>query len=702
MQTAGDRTLASLRGRTAARPLALLGCALATLIGVALPPARLAAQEGRKIALVIAISDYGDPPAHPKTGQPLRPYRDLNAKNDVPLVRGALLRQGFAPEHIRLLQDAEADAEGIRAAFRDLARDVRPGDVVVLHYSGHGHRITNDDPAGDEEVDGYDEVLVPHGAPDEFYEGYDGALHIRDDELGLLLTTLRERAGPSGNVTFFLDACYSGTATRGDDELIARGSVEPLGAPNPPDAATAPEGDGTGIEAESSVTTRGNGDGLAPFAVFSAASQRQVAYETWDVDGRTRVGSLSYAIARTLPEAAPGTSYRALFAQVARALSGKVRQTPQVEGTLDAMLFSDRLVPQQPYVEVGRVSEDGRFAVLAGGSLLGLNEGTRLLVHEAGATHPEPESALATLVVRESQPLEAVAEITEGALTGEAGRWAFVVSRSYGDLRTRVRLAPGLPERDVQGLTRVFQDLGILELVQEGADVVVEPAQPMLVARTVQDAIPLGRGPAEVAQRVEEYARNQYLRRLSFTDEEIRVALELSPVEIERDLLGRPRGCGPPDWASEAHPGKSLGGGQWRLALGDAYRLRVRNTGERRAFVAVLDLLPDGPIKVLRPRDGESPASYELEPGIELDLGCYQLTDHTGHETLKLFATETPQDFRSLFESRGTRGPGGGDLSELERLVGSTYASTRSGEVGAPRGLATTVALQIHVTERRR
>ena len=51
---------------------------------------------------------------------------------------------------------------------------------------------------------------------------------------------------------------------------------------------------GTGVDLAAGTATRGgDDDGLAPFAVFSAASQRQVAFETYDVDGRTRVGSLS-------------------------------------------------------------------------------------------------------------------------------------------------------------------------------------------------------------------------------------------------------------------------------------------------------------------------------------------------------------------------------------------------------------------------
>ena len=43
----------------------------------------------------------------------------------------------------------------------------------------------------------------------------------------------------------------------------------------------------------------------------------------------------------------------------------------------------------------------------------------------------------------------------------------------------------------------------------------------------------------------------------------------------------------------------------------------------------------------------------------------------------------------------------GGDLSALETVMSRSYGNTRSGEVGAPGGDATTVAVQIHVVEGR-
>jgi hypothetical protein len=663
--------------------------------GVVVHPFR----DDTKRALIVAISDYGPPPVHPETGEELRGYRALNAANDVPLVRTALERQGFAPENIRVIQDAEADVEGIRNALKDLVRDTDEGDVVVIHYSGHGHRITNDDPDVDDEVDGYDEVLVPYGAPDDFYEGYDGELHLRDDELGAFVLELRRKVGREGNVTVLIDACHSGTATRGSGDLPARGSVSPLGPPartaGPVDGAE----DGTGIDEAALPRTRGGSDEeLGSYVVFSAASQRQVAFETWDIDGKTKVGSLSYAIARTLPEAAPGTTYRTLFANITRALSGKVTQTPQMEGSIDTQVFSNRLTQQFPYVVVDSVL-DGTVTLRAG-TLLGLNPGTRLVVHDIGTPRPDPTSAAAVVRVVAATSSEATAEVEEGTLTGaHTEAWAFVTERTYGDLGLRVALDASLSSRDREGLSQRLTETGIIDLVDEGPDVRIRDRDGLPEALTVPDDLRIAIGAQRVVSAVEDYARNRYLRRLSFDTEDVDVVFELSPVELEEDRLGRVR-CADPDWDPAAHGARSLGGDQWSLAEGDTYRLRVRNVGRRRAFVALLDLEPTGPITVLRPAEDEAPSSYELEPDAEIDLGCYQIGDAAGVEVLKLFATREPQDFRAMFETRGTRGASGGDLTELEAIVASSYASTRSSEVRQPRGTATTRSISIRIEGR--
>ncbi|MEL6614008.1 MAG: caspase family protein, partial [Bacteroidota bacterium] len=198
------------------RCLALLLAVLAApaALAVALPPSA-APDAPTKRALVVAVADYPDASG----------YSDLNADNDVPLIVQALGSQGFAEDDIVVLQDAAATRTGILNALDALTAASVPGDVVVLHYSGHGVRISDDD--GDE-LDGYDEALAPYDAVTAPLDRAT-ATHLRDDDLGAVLGRLRRNVGPTGSVTVWLDACYSGTATRSD--APQRGHPTPIGPP---------------------------------------------------------------------------------------------------------------------------------------------------------------------------------------------------------------------------------------------------------------------------------------------------------------------------------------------------------------------------------------------------------------------------------------------------------------------------------------
>jgi len=87
--------------------------------------------------------------------------------------------------------------ENIMAAYTAIACDSQPGDVVFLHYSGHGGKLKDDD--GDEE-DGYDETLIPLD--------YEQAGQIRDDDL-LKDVVLKFSRGVF--ITSIMDCCHSGT-----------------------------------------------------------------------------------------------------------------------------------------------------------------------------------------------------------------------------------------------------------------------------------------------------------------------------------------------------------------------------------------------------------------------------------------------------------------------------------------------------------
>ncbi|MCB0424809.1 MAG: caspase family protein, partial [Mangrovimonas sp.] len=82
----------------------------------------------KKHALIIAVGDY------PKsTG-----WKSISSANDVPLIKQALLNQGFLEENIMTLINDQATKQGIVNALELLKSQLKPGDIVVIHYSGHG------------------------------------------------------------------------------------------------------------------------------------------------------------------------------------------------------------------------------------------------------------------------------------------------------------------------------------------------------------------------------------------------------------------------------------------------------------------------------------------------------------------------------------------------------------------------------------
>ena len=174
-----------------------------------------AGAQPQQYALLIGIGNY------PAEGG----WQHINATNDLSVIGDALRNRGFQEDHIMMLKDQYATREGILNAWRQgLLPRIHAGDVVYFQFSGHGQQVADDN--GDE-LDGYDEAIVPYDSPLRYQEGvYRGENLLRDDELNNLFTDLRRRLGPGGNLRVVLDACHSGTGTRGMEP--ARGTDRPM------------------------------------------------------------------------------------------------------------------------------------------------------------------------------------------------------------------------------------------------------------------------------------------------------------------------------------------------------------------------------------------------------------------------------------------------------------------------------------------
>src|SRR5207249_1910247 len=107
--------------------------------------------------------------------------------------------------NVTTLLNEQATRDGILAALDALTAAAGPGDVVVIHFSGHGSQIRDRER---DEPDGWDETIVPSDSgrvPDPNRD-------ITDDEIYLRLRALAGRQ--TANITLLFDCCNSGTITR--------------------------------------------------------------------------------------------------------------------------------------------------------------------------------------------------------------------------------------------------------------------------------------------------------------------------------------------------------------------------------------------------------------------------------------------------------------------------------------------------------
>ena len=170
-----------------------------------------------KLALVIGIGDY---PA--ESG-----WCKIHGDSDIAIVTEMLEENGF--EQVQILSNKAATKKGIMDALDNLAEKATRGDVIYIHFSGHGQQITDLD--GDE-PDGYDEAWIPYDACKDYSAKYKGQNHIVDDELFDFLNQLRTKVGDKGKIIVVSDACHSGSGTRGDeDEDVVRGVQERFEVP---------------------------------------------------------------------------------------------------------------------------------------------------------------------------------------------------------------------------------------------------------------------------------------------------------------------------------------------------------------------------------------------------------------------------------------------------------------------------------------
>ena len=264
-----------------------------------------------KKALLVGINRYRIP------GADLR-----GCVNDVKNLRTVLTTYcGFAGKDIKTLTDYAATTKAMRDAIATLVKGAKKGDVLLLHYSGHGANVP--DKNGDE-ADRRDEILCPTD------------LDWKDPLLDDWLRTTFDRLPAGVNFTVIMDCCHSGTNTRAI--LPPDAPVIPRYLPNPWDLMATESGRNLRGKVKGSLRrstpARRKKDIVAvniPEVLVTGCRDTQTSADA-EIGGSFN-GALTYNLVATIKAARGKLTYRELHAgTVKRLKKGGFSQVPQLEG----------------------------------------------------------------------------------------------------------------------------------------------------------------------------------------------------------------------------------------------------------------------------------------------------------------------------------------------------------------------------------
>jgi len=260
---------------------------------------------------------------------------DLNGcVNDVKDLKAALVEfHGFRSKDVAVLTDGAATQKAMQAGIKSLVSGAQKGDVLVVHYSGHGSNVPDDN--GDES-DNRDEILCP--------ADLDWDNPFRDDWLRTTFDTLPEDV----SLTVIMDCCHSGTNTRA--MLPPDAPVRPRYLPSPYRLAAVESGRGVSKKASSNRRQSARSGGKPKDIVnaelreilITGCRDTQTSADAF-INGKYN-GALTFALVEAIRKSKGRLTYRQLHDQASTVLKKrKFDQVPQLEGVndrFDAPLFS--------------------------------------------------------------------------------------------------------------------------------------------------------------------------------------------------------------------------------------------------------------------------------------------------------------------------------------------------------------------------
>jgi len=243
--------------------------------------------------------------------------------NDVKDLSAALVEfHGFKKSDITVVTDLAATKKAMQAGIKALLRDSKKGDVALVHYSGHGSHVPDDN--GDES-DGRDEILCP--------ADLDWDDPLRDDWLRTTLDGVK--AGV--NLTVIMDCCHSGTNTRAILPPDAPIKERYLPSPSSLKAVESGRSEPRKVSSELRASPRAARKARdivkaeLPEVLITGCRDTQTSADAF-INGKFN-GALTFALVEAIRKSRGRLTYRQLHDRAAGVLkTRKFEQVPQLEG----------------------------------------------------------------------------------------------------------------------------------------------------------------------------------------------------------------------------------------------------------------------------------------------------------------------------------------------------------------------------------
>jgi hypothetical protein len=592
-----------------------------------------------KWALLIGINNY----KYPNKVSPL-----AGSINDVNDVRQVLIGKfEFPPQNILVLKDSQATHAAIISAIQNhLIANARPGDIVVIHYSGHGSQMP--DVTG-KMISGLDETIVPYDSRDDEGKVFD----ISGAELHPLLLQL---AAKTKNLTFILDSCHSGTLARGARvRSIAADTRTP--PPLPPEATSATRSVGT---TEDNASLK--------YVSIAAATSKESAFEHFS-EGADH-GALTYFLTRQLRSAKAGATYRDVMDNVVGNVTANYpAQHPSLEGTeADQYVFADGSSLARTYVAASPSALDSHKVTIGEGQVQGATVGSVYDVYPPGSKKfAPPETPVARVQLASVDANTSEATTISGGKIAPASR-AVERAHRYGNSRMRVFLDAPPGSAPMQSIRDALESVKYIEVVdnaptcnmqlrQKDGNILTLAPDSTTLSTPVPVADPAMVG--KVLDQLKLWAKwfSVLSIRNAQTDIDVQFTLKGSQT---RDVM--------------AHVGRPDMG----VLDGETVDATITNHSDRDIYIAMLDLSSDGSIAVVYP--SQQGTQQVLKPGLSLTRTLRASVPRgrsTVLDVLKVFGSYKPIDLSPLTQGKISRSVDAGETDPLQELLMDSAGETR-------------------------